>query len=75
VAVSENVIPLVAQVRRFGVRYIWVDQLSINQASENELATQITLMRIIYERAWKIFIWLGEERMTATWQWPPSTIS
>ena len=60
-AVSHNVVILLDEIRRMGVREIWVDQLSINQMSEDEKATQIALMKVIYERAWETFIWLGDE--------------
>jgi Heterokaryon incompatibility protein (HET) len=61
VAVSYNLIVLVAELYRRGIRIVWIDQLSINQASDAEKATQITLMKVIYERARAIFLWLGEK--------------
>jgi hypothetical protein len=61
VVVSQNVVTLIAQIQRLGIRDIWVDQPSINQASDHEKATQIALMKIIYERAWRVFIWLGDD--------------
>ncbi|XHG06694.1 hypothetical protein AWENTII_009881 [Aspergillus wentii] len=35
----------------FGVRYLWVDQLCINQSDKNDLQQQIDCMGLIYEHA------------------------
>lgn len=39
--------------------YLWVDQLSIDQSNVAEREAQIGIMRIIYERAAAVTIWLG----------------
>jgi hypothetical protein len=59
VTVSSNVIALVSAISRLAVRDVWVDQLSIDQTSDSEKASQIALMRTIYERARNVVIWLG----------------
>jgi hypothetical protein len=45
VKVSHSIISLVAELRRLGIRDIWVDQLSINQDANLEKAAQISLMK------------------------------
>ena len=61
VAVTSNVVALVTAISHLGVREIWVDQLSIDQTSDSEKASQIALMKTVYERARDVFIWLGNE--------------
>ena len=45
--------------RYFKVRTIWVDSLCINQDNDMEKGLQIPLMRDIYSKARRVFIWLG----------------
>lgn len=59
VSVSQNLVGLVAELRRRGIIDVWIDQLSINQASNVEKASQIMLMKVIYERAGAVFVWLA----------------
>lgn len=40
-------------------RYLWVDQLCINQADFDERGRQVGFMREIYENAIRTLIWLG----------------
>jgi hypothetical protein len=40
-------------------RYLWVDQLCINQADSDERGRQVGFMREIYENAIQTLIWLG----------------
>jgi hypothetical protein len=42
-------------------RYLWVDQICIDQTSNNERSEQVMLMDKIYERSKRTIIWLGEE--------------
>jgi hypothetical protein len=40
---------------------LWIDQLCINQADNDEKAVQIGLMAEIYRRAKRVIVWLGSE--------------
>ena len=40
---------------------LWIDQICINQEDNEERSSQVQLMRKIYEKAKKVFIWLGDE--------------
>ncbi|KAL8719248.1 MAG: hypothetical protein Q9225_003733 [Loekoesia sp. 1 TL-2023] len=39
---------------------VWVDALCINQFDDDEKASQVGLIRMIYERATRVFVYLGE---------------
>ena len=41
-------------------RYLWIDQICINQADDKEKIHQISLMAELYSRAQTVLIWLGE---------------
>lgn len=41
-------------------RYLWIDALCINQEDDQEKSLQLQRMRIIYQRASDIVVWLGE---------------
>ncbi|KAI8937759.1 hypothetical protein NX059_005459 [Plenodomus lindquistii] len=41
-------------------RRIWIDAICINQANEHEKLSQLPLMHIIYARASRIVVWLGD---------------
>ncbi|PMD41744.1 heterokaryon incompatibility, partial [Hyaloscypha variabilis F] len=51
-----------AALRRlqYGMRY-WIDALCINQADVQERNTEVKRMRNLYEKAWSVVVWLGEE--------------
>ncbi|KAF1977656.1 HET-domain-containing protein, partial [Bimuria novae-zelandiae CBS 107.79] len=40
-------------------RVLWVDQMCINQADDQERSSQVQLMGFIYSAAKKVIIWLG----------------
>lgn len=42
-------------------RMFWIDAVCINEADKHERSQQIMLMRMIYQRANQLLIWLGEE--------------
>ncbi|OAL53533.1 heterokaryon incompatibility, partial [Pyrenochaeta sp. DS3sAY3a] len=42
------------------VRTIWVDAICIDQTNNSEKNMQIPLMKEIYGKARKVYIWLGE---------------
>ena len=41
--------------------YLWVDALCINQSANDEKSHQVNLMSQIYEKATRVFVWLGHE--------------
>ncbi|KAJ9134175.1 HET-domain-containing protein [Coniochaeta hoffmannii] len=43
-------------------RRLWIDQICINQADDDEKASQVRLMRQIYSEAENTVAWLGEEK-------------
>jgi Heterokaryon incompatibility protein (HET) len=43
-------------------RFLWIDQLCIDQKNEDEKGPQIQLMGQIYQKAQRVVIWLGEAR-------------
>ena len=43
-------------------RYLWIDQLCIDQDNDVEKGPQIQLMGDIYRKAERVVIWLGEDR-------------
>ena len=42
-------------------RFLWVDQIYIDQTSNKERGEQVILMNKIYSQSKRIIIWLGEE--------------
>lgn len=42
-------------------RYIWADQISINQSSLAEREIQVSYMRLLYNRSQRVLVWVGEE--------------
>jgi hypothetical protein len=53
------------QIRRDNhTELLWADALCINQADNAEKATQVKMMRDIYQRAKLVIAWLGEEEDT-----------
>ena len=47
------------EARRDDVRFIWIDQICINQQDDVEKAVQVKMMRDIYVSAQKVLLWLG----------------
>ncbi|KAH7396120.1 heterokaryon incompatibility protein-domain-containing protein, partial [Pyrenochaeta sp. MPI-SDFR-AT-0127] len=41
-------------------RVLWVDAICINQTDNDERSKQVAIMGEIYNRAIKVFAWLGE---------------
>ena len=61
-AITHNLHRALQRLRREDkVRYIWVDQLCINQNDLSERSSQVQKMLQIYQNAGKVFVWLGEE--------------
>ncbi|KAF2131097.1 HET-domain-containing protein, partial [Dothidotthia symphoricarpi CBS 119687] len=42
-------------------RYLWIDQISINQQDTNERNTQVRFMGNIYQNASQVLVWLGQQ--------------
>ena len=57
--VTENLLDALRSLRRLTRRYLWVDQICINQPDLEERSAQVPLMRQIYPRAHKTFLYLG----------------
>jgi hypothetical protein len=57
--------PIYACLQRLEIgsnpRYLWIDQISIDQDNKEERNIQVLLMKKIFESAQKTLIWLGEE--------------
>ena len=47
------------EARHDDVRFIWIDQICINQQDDVEKAVQVKMMRDIYVSAHKVLLWLG----------------
>ena len=43
----------------FKARFLWIDTICINQENYDEKSHQLPLMRDIYNKASKVYIWLG----------------
>ncbi|KAE9369832.1 hypothetical protein N431DRAFT_560556 [Stipitochalara longipes BDJ] len=58
--ISQNLYSALLQVyTKWPLKYLWVDQICIDQGSISEKNQQVPLMSKIYGRALKIHIWLG----------------
>jgi hypothetical protein len=60
VPITRNCYDALGELRRRGVRIVWVDAVCINQGSDEEKEGQIPLMRDIYGRARRVWVWLGK---------------
>ena len=45
-----------------GQIWLWVDSICIDQSNVEEKAQQIVLMPEIFNNAWSVTIWLGENK-------------
>lgn len=61
VTVSENLYLALVHLRKRGVESLWVDALCINQSDDQERASQVQQMKDIYQGAWVVIVWLGDE--------------
>ncbi|KAE9376524.1 HET-domain-containing protein [Stipitochalara longipes BDJ] len=60
--VTENLFQALTHLRsRRCSRKIWIDAICINQGDISERNEQVKLMGIIYAKAQKVVVWLGEE--------------
>ncbi|KAH6612159.1 heterokaryon incompatibility protein-domain-containing protein [Boeremia exigua] len=59
--VSHNLFQALLQLRHTTTnRLLWVDQVCINQADQQELSEQVGIMSTIYSQAERVIIWLGD---------------
>ena len=59
--VRENLYHALYHLRRQNVpRYLWIDALSIDQINDEEKSVQVQQMKIIYEKATRVLVWLGQ---------------
>lgn len=59
--VSSSVVAALRRLRSSRqVLTIWIDQISINQGDAVERAQQVSIMSMIYSKAARVHIWLGE---------------
>ncbi|KAK6343394.1 hypothetical protein TWF730_010983 [Orbilia blumenaviensis] len=42
-------------------RFLWIDQICINEANNTERSSQVRLMQEVYGKATDVIVWLGEE--------------
>lgn len=58
---------LVVFKQRSSLRWIWIDQLVINQQNTEERNHQVQLMAEIYSKATEVLIWLGPAQDSDDW--------
>src|SRR5204863_8336259 len=59
--ISENLYVAICHLRhQLEPRFLWVDAVCINQASDEEKSHQVGQMHYIYSNASKVLIWLGQ---------------
>lgn len=59
----ENLFKAIQALRFTGMpRYLWIDALCINQEDNQEKSLQLQRMRLVYQRASNVVIWLGEHK-------------
>ena len=57
---------LALKTLRVETAFIWVDELRIDQSNTPERSAQVSIMRMIYERAQKVVVCLGLEKDEST---------
>jgi hypothetical protein len=61
--VTQNLYKALLRLRNHGlIRTVWTDAVCINQADVIEKADQIRMMMLIYAKAFRVIVWLGEAR-------------
>jgi len=55
-----------------GTRMVWVDAICINQESLAERATQVAKMKSLYERCFRVVVYLGDDMITCSNRFPKS---
>ena len=50
-------------LRQADIRTLWIDAICINQKDTREREQQVRLMRDVYQNAWQVIAWIGEEKL------------
>lgn len=59
--VTSNLLNALQNLRKPRTTFIiWIDQICINQEDHRERSHQVSIMKHIFNRAMKIYVWLGE---------------
>jgi len=62
IALTPNLQDALCRLRRWDrPRYLWVDQLCINQDDQAERSRQVQYMNTIYNNATHVLVWLGKD--------------
>ncbi|KAI0398223.1 heterokaryon incompatibility protein-domain-containing protein [Xylariaceae sp. FL0594] len=57
--VSSNLYAALIELRRIGVRRIWIDYICIDQNNHEEKNNQVPMMARIYGHSRRVYVWLG----------------
>jgi hypothetical protein len=61
-SITRSLYSALQQLRwKYRVRYLWIDQLCVNQHDMSERASQVHNMLLIYKSARNVLVWLGEQ--------------
>jgi hypothetical protein len=64
--VATNLEQAIKHIRsKFAPIFLWADAICINQEDQREREHQVTLMSQVYQKAERVFIWLGEKVLWA----------
>lgn len=55
----EDALKFLQKSKEKGQRLVWIDSICINQADISEKNLQVNLMKLIYQRAQRVVIWIG----------------
>jgi len=61
VAITTRVDAILREVRTLGLSLVWIDSVCLNQADEDEKASQVPLMGNIYHQARTVRVWPGPD--------------
>lgn len=62
IPVSTNLAQALKRIRYpFGIRYVWVDAVCIDQSNLTERGHQVKMMGYIYSKASRVLVWLGAD--------------
>ncbi|KAF7505732.1 hypothetical protein GJ744_000498 [Endocarpon pusillum] len=61
IRVTSDLLDALRSLRKLSRRYLWIDQICVNQEDLEERSSQVSLMRRIYPGAFKTFLHLGPD--------------
>lgn len=64
--ISQNLFSALLHLRKRQVPLLWVDYICINQEDLKERASQVKLMKDVYQTAHCVWVWLGDEDKLST---------